>query len=286
MARTQGDVVVISSHVVRGSVGNRVLVFVLERLGYTVWAVPTVTLPFHLGHGLARRIVAEEPHFSELLQTSLKGGKAASIAAIVSGFLASETQAQAVAEFVRTVKAARPDALYLCDPVIGDEGQLYVAEPLANAIRDKLMPLADLATPNAFECAWLGGKSEASLEELAEIAQRLAPATVVVTSTPSLMRGQIGNLLVTADGATLIEHPLLKTRAKGTGDLFASAFLGRRLAGESIPHAAEHAAAATYEIVAGTVKADADELLLPQLQESIARPTARINARKLAGGKR
>jgi pyridoxine kinase len=97
------------------------------------------------------------------------------------------------------------------------------------------------------------------------------------------MRGQIGNLLVTPDAATLIEHPVLNTRAKGTGDLFASTLLGRRLAGESLVRAAEHAASATYEIVAGTVKAGADELLLPQLQEAIARPTARISVRKLAG---
>lgn len=280
MKRTEGAVIVISSHVVRGTVGNRVLVFVLERLGFTVWAVPTIVLPFHLGHGAARRIVAEEPHFAELLQTAVRG-KAGGIAAIVSGFLASAAQAEAVAELVKAVKAERPEALYLCDPVIGDEGQLYVGEALAHAIREKLMPLADLATPNAFECGWLGGKSEASVEELAAIARDLAPPVVVVTSTPGLMRGQLGNLLVTEDGALLIEHPGLKTRAKGTGDLFASILLGRRLAGEEWPRAAELAAASTYEIVAGTVKADADELLLPELQGAIADPHMRVSLRRL-----
>ena len=281
MQRTEGAVIVVSSHVVRGTVGNRVLVFVLERLGFTVWAVPTIVLPFHLGHGTARRIVAEEPHFAELLQAALRG-KAGGIAAIVSGFLASAAQAEAVAELVKAVKAERPDALYLCDPVIGDEGELYVGEALAHAIRDKLMPLADLATPNAFECAWLGGRSEAGVEDLAAIARDLAPPVVVVTSTPGLMRGQIGNLLVTGDGsATLIEHPALKTPAKGTGDLFASILLARRLGGDDWPKAAEMAAAGTYEIIAGTVKAGADELLLPELQGALADPRARVSVRRL-----
>ena len=37
----KGAVISISSHVVRGSVGNRAVVFALETLGYPVWALPT-----------------------------------------------------------------------------------------------------------------------------------------------------------------------------------------------------------------------------------------------------
>ena len=92
-----------------------------------------------------------------LLQTACQRSGAAAVAGMLSGYLASAGQAEAVAGAVRTVKAARPDAIYLCDPVIGDEDRLYVGEALAAAIRDKLLPLADIATPNAFECAWLAG---------------------------------------------------------------------------------------------------------------------------------
>lgn len=282
MARTEGAVVVISSHVARGTVGNRVLVFVLERLGFTVWAVPTIVLPYHLGHGPVRRIVAEESDFAELLEALLRRDKAGGIAAIVSGFLASAAQAEAVADFVKAVKAKRPDAIYLCDPVIGDEGRLYVGGALADAIRDRLMPLADLATPNAFECAWLSGRSGSDIEALATAARELPPPVVVVTSAPGLMRGQIGNLLVDSSGAQLIEHPQVKTVAKGTGDLFAGMLLAHRLSGKDWGKAAEMAAAATFEVVAGTAKANADELLLPELQEALAEPRARVSVRRLA----
>jgi pyridoxine kinase len=281
MPRAEGDVIVVSSHVARGTVGNRVVVFVLERLGFTVWAVPTIVLPFHLGHGAARRIVAEEPHFAELLEVLLRGGRARGVAAVVSGFLASAAQAEAVAELVRAVKAERPDALYLCDPVVGDQGKLYVGEALAAAIRERLMPLADIATPNAFECGWLAGRAPSGLDDLAAMARDLPPPVVVVTSTPGLIRGHIGNLLVEGGAATLIEHPEVATVAKGTGDLFAAALLARRLAGEDWAPAAEKASASTFEIVSGTAKAGADELLLPELQQAIVAPRAPVGVRRL-----
>jgi len=42
-------VIVISSHVARGSVGNRAAVFALETLGFPVWAVPITSLPSMAG---------------------------------------------------------------------------------------------------------------------------------------------------------------------------------------------------------------------------------------------
>ena len=60
-------VIVISSHVARGSVGNRAAVFALETLGFPVWAVPTVILPWHPGHGRATRIVPPLDQFKALM---------------------------------------------------------------------------------------------------------------------------------------------------------------------------------------------------------------------------
>jgi pyridoxine kinase len=59
-------VVVISSHVARGTVGNRAIVFALEALGFPVWAVPTVMLPWHPGHGPAPRIVPDRRQTSPI----------------------------------------------------------------------------------------------------------------------------------------------------------------------------------------------------------------------------
>ena len=65
---TPRAVIVISSHVARGSVGNRAAVFALETLGHPVWAVPTVLLPWHPGHGPATRIVPDADQFSAFMK--------------------------------------------------------------------------------------------------------------------------------------------------------------------------------------------------------------------------
>jgi pyridoxine kinase len=276
-------VIAISSHVARGSVGNRAMVFALERLGFNVWAVPTVLLPRHPGHGPGERIVADDAAFARLLDGLLAGERTSEVAGIVSGYLASPEQAQAVAALVRRVKAVRP-CLYLCDPVIGDAGRLYVSEGLAAAIRDELLPLADIATPNAFECAWLAGKPSdgATESDLAAWAKNLAPA-VLVTSAPALMRGHIANLLVEGGQRWMFEHRAVATPAKGTGDLLAALLLARRLQGQPLELAVRIALSSVAEIVAGTAAAGADELDLAALQDALIQPRTPVQVRRLVG---
>lgn len=281
---TSNTVIVVSSHVARGAVGSRAMVFVLERLGFTVWAVPTVILPHHPGHGPAERIIADDKAFAGLLDALVKDERAGQVAAIVSGYLGTPGQAHAVAGLVDRVKAARPEALYLADPVIGDGGRLYVTEALADAVRDALLPRADAATPNAFECAWLAGHDGSAAHDLPRLAASLAPRTVLVTSAPALMRGSVANLLVGPAGPLMLEHPLVDTPLKGTGDLLAALLLGRRLAGGDWAEAAAMALASVFEVVAGSARAGADELMLPALQDALVSPRARIATRRLPPG--
>ena len=132
MASASGEppraVIVVSSHVARGSVGNRAAVFALESLGFPVWAVPTVILPWHPGHSRATRIVPPSADFAALMR-DLEGAKwLGEVAAVLSGYLGDAAQADAVASLVRAVKRRNPDALYLCDPFMGDRGGLYVPD--------------------------------------------------------------------------------------------------------------------------------------------------------------
>ena len=120
-------VIVISSHVVRGTVGNRAAVFALESLGFPVWAVPTVTLPWHPGHGRATRIVPDSAGFAAMMDDLSKAPWLPEVGAILTGYLGDATQAAAIAKLVQAVKKHNPKATYLCDPVIGDEiGRAHV----------------------------------------------------------------------------------------------------------------------------------------------------------------
>lgn len=277
----RGAVIVVSSHVARGAVGNRAAVFALQQLGFPVWAVPTVVLPWHPGHGPATRIVPEPDQFAALMRDLESSPWIGEVGAVLSGYLGDAGQAEAVASLVSAVKARNPDALYLCDPVMGDAGGLYVAEKTAFAMRDLLMPLADIATPNRFELEWLVGETLGDNRAVAQAALRLGPSRMLVTSAHALMAGSIGNLLVTPREVVLAEHRSVPRPPNGTGDLAAALFLARLMEGRSGEKALQMTAAAVFEVVARAVKRQADELMLEADAQSLAHPMAMVQMRRL-----
>ncbi|MGN6468355.1 MAG: pyridoxal kinase PdxY [Rhizobiaceae bacterium] len=279
-------VIVVSSHVARGSVGNRAAVFALETLGFPIWAVPTVILPWHPGHGRADRIVPGPEQFARLLADLAASKWLGEVAAVLSGYLGDAGQAEAVAELVAAVKAANPQALYLCDPVIGDSGGLYVPADTAAAIRDRLLPVADVATPNRYELEWLVGRPLPSVGEIASAAVELAPSTLLVTSAPSMMAQSTGNLLLNAGRMWLAEHRLVQGAPNGAGDLTAALFLARLLAGESETKALETVTASVFEVLARAARRGADELMLETDAASLSHPTTMVTIRQVGQARR
>src|SRR5256885_12644220 len=59
---------------------------------------------------------------------------------------------------VEQVRAANPQALFCCDPVIGDvDTGSYVTAGIAEFFRDRALAMADIITPNRFELEYLTG---------------------------------------------------------------------------------------------------------------------------------
>lgn len=287
--QTAGAVIVISSHVARGSVGNRSVVFALEALGHTVWSVPTILLPFHPGHGLSTKIVAPAEQFAQFLDDLANSPWIGEVGAVLTGYMANAAQADAVAGLVAMLKQQNPDLVYLCDPVIGDAGGIYVANETAGAIRDKLLPLADIATPNIYELAWLARRNQdgAAIDisdavGAAVLAADLPCPAKVVTSAPAFMRGNIGSLYVADNEATLAEHKQLAGQPSGSGDLFAALFLARLLEGQPPAKALEVAAASTFEVIAHSMAKNSDELMPEACLASLQRPMAMVSTRRIA----
>lgn len=274
-------VIVISSHVVRGSVGNRAAVFALETLGYPVWALPTVVLPWHPGHSRATRIVPGKEEFSALIDDLCGSPWLGEVGAVLSGYLGDAGQAQDVARLVGAVQEANPEALYMCDPVIGDAGGLYVPEALAGAILKNLIPIANIATPNIFELGWLSGAELTNSTSAVSAAETLGPARVLVTSAPAMMAGSTGNLLISGGAARMAEHRLIPDAPNGLGDLMSASFLARLLEGLNEEKALQMATAAVFEILARTARRGADELMLETDAQSLRTPMAMVNMRRM-----
>ncbi|MFD1696000.1 pyridoxal kinase [Roseibium aestuarii] len=278
-------ILVITSQVVRGGISGRGITFALERLGHPVWFLPTVLLPWHPGQGPGTRITADVKTFSALVEDLIASPKLGEIGGIVTGYLGDPAQAEPVAALIRAVKQANPKALHVCDPVMGDHmgetGRLYVPKATAEAIRDHLVPLADIVTPNSFELGWLTGRTIDSETQALAAARSLKADRVLVTSSPALRRNSIANLLVTGRHAIVAEHAAVPNPPNGTGDLMSGLLLAWLLAGASDETALVRAAASTFELVARSVKKGADELLFAEEQGSVAKPMALVSTRRV-----
>ncbi len=272
-------VIVVSSHVARGSVGNRAAVFALETLGFPVWAVPTVILPWHPGHGRATRIVPPPQQFAALMADLENAPWLGEVGAVLSGYLGDAGQAGAIAALVGAVKAKNPGATYICDPVMGDSGGLYVPEATATAIRDRLMPLADIATPNRYELEWISGAKLPDMTEIMKAARAAGPQTMLVTSAPA--GDGIANLLVHGGEALLAEHGIVARPPNGLGDLTAALYLARILSGRAPADALRSTTSAVYDILARTVERGGDELHLETDAGCLSNPTAAVELRRL-----
>jgi pyridoxine kinase len=239
-------VIVVSSHVASGTVGNRAAVFALERLGFPVVAVPTVILPWHPGEGPASRIVPPDDAFAALLDDLSQADWLDSVSGVLSGYLGEPGQAEAVAALVVAVKKRNPRAVYLCDPVSGDTAGAYVPAAIVEAIASRLLPLADIATPNRYELKLLLGAPARDEGELIAAARQTGTGEVLVTSAFA-GPGEMSNVLVTPDAIFRARHRA-GAAPHGTGDLLSALYLGHRLSGVPMPDAFGRAVGSTVRM--------------------------------------
>ena len=278
---TAGAVIVISSHVVRGSVGNRAAVFALETLGHQVWALPTIVLPWHPGHSRSTRLAFAEADFEAAIDDLIRAPWIGEVKAVLSGYFGNAAQARSVAKLVSSLREKNPELLYVCDPVMGDLGGLYVPEATAEAIRDHLIPLASLATPNRYELAWLSGAALDDNNAVMEAALSLGPSRMLVTSAVPMMAGGTGNLYLSGRHALLAEHRVGENPPNGLGDLLAALFLSRLLSGVEDEKALQLATASVFEVLARAVKRGSNELMLASDASSLSTPMAMVQMRHL-----
>ena len=228
-----------SSHVARGTVGLRAAVHAAEALGHPTWSVPTVHLPWHPGRGPGTRAVWSPETFAAYVGDLARSPRLGEVSGMLTGYLGHPAQAEALAGLVAALRRANPAAIVVCDPVIGGERGLYVPVEVAEAIRDRLVPPADIVTPNRHELAWLVGADavppdNAGLIDLAlGLAGRShAPDPRILVTSAHAGSGRTGNLLVARDGATLAAHAVSDAPNSGTGDLTAALLLARLLGGD------------------------------------------------------
>ena len=273
------SVLSIQSHVAYGHVGNSSAVFALQRLGVEAWPVHTVQFSNHTGYGEWRGRVFDGQAVDEVVEGIAERGVLGSCDAVLSGYLGSADIGHAVVGAVAKVRAANPDAVYCCDPVIGDVGRgVFVRPGIAEFMRDVAVPVADLVTPNHFELDVLSGMTTRTLSEVKEgvsAVQALGPRVVLTTSlvvedTPD----DAVDLLASVDGRHFrVRTPRLGLSVNGAGDAIAALFLAHHLSTGSATEALGRASASVFGLLARTEEAGSREVLLVAAQEELVTPT-------------
>lgn len=273
----------ISSTVTTGHVGNAAAMFALQRLGHQVWPLTTIALPHHPGHGAIApdaRLVTPPGALDANLRALEAQGWLTGIDAVLVGYMATAGQSRIVAGWLGRLRQITPSLLIMVDPILGDGDVLYVQTDVAEAARDRLLPLADIVKPNRFELGWLSGKPVVTETATLAAAQTLGVNEVVVTSAPS-PSGNAANLTLTGSGAWTTQTPRIDPAPKGTGDLFGALYLSSRLKGEPPARALERATAGVFAILTVTKDRGCRELALVTGQERLTEPGRPFAARPI-----
>ncbi|KAL6484399.1 hypothetical protein MHYP_G00064440 [Metynnis hypsauchen] len=229
----------IQSHVVRGYVGNKSATFPLQVLGFEVDSINSVQFSNHTGyeHWKGQVLTADELH---VLYEGIKLNKLNHYDYMLTGYTRDVSFLEMVVDIVEELKGANPSLVYVCDPVMGDNGAMYVPEALLPVYKEKVVPVADIITPNQFEAELLTGikiSTEKDAVEAMDLLHEMGPDTVVITSSELL--SSLGDQYLVALGSQItvkadgtkekqrirMDIPRVDAVFVGTGDLFAAMLL-------------------------------------------------------------
>ena len=168
--------------------------------------------------------------------------------AITTGFLGSKEQVDIVIDFIKNFKTDKN--FVLVDPVMGDNGKLYVTytKEMCDKMKE-LVAYADILTPNLTELCTLLDEDfpagQISMDKIEEMCVRLAemgPEHIVVTGIP-FNKKQILNYIYNKDeGSRLVMVDRIGEDRCGTGDVISSVIAGMYLNGHSFYDSVKKAA--------------------------------------------
>ena len=281
------NILSIQSHVAYGHVGNASAVFPMQRLGVEVWPIHTVQFSNHTGYGAWKGRVLDGRAIAELVEGIAERGVLPRCDGVLSGYMGSAEIGAAILSAVARVREANPQALYCCDPVIGDVGRgVFVRPGVPEFMRNHAVPAADIVTPNQFELDYLSGVRTVTLSEAKEAVsavQLIGPKTVLVTSLHTQETPADSIDLLAGEGGSFwrVRTPRLSLAVNGAGDVIAALFFVHYARGRSAATALGQAASSVYGLLKRTEEAGSREILMVAAQDEFVAPTHRFVAERV-----
>lgn len=176
--------------------------------------------------------------------------------AVYTGYLGSIKQIDYVADIFDTM--GKESFIKVVDPAMADNGKLYSIFDLEYAeAMAELCTKADVVLPNITEACFMTGieykdKYDESYVKLVLDGLRSKGMKTIVMTGVSYDDESTGVLIYEGDTIFYYKHKKLAKSSHGTGDIFASAFVGSYLSGKTLSEAAEIAANFVLEAMINT----------------------------------
>jgi pyridoxine kinase len=232
--------------------------------------VNTVAFSNHPGHRKFTGNTRPPHEIAELLRGIGDHTGWAGVEGMYSGYLGEADSGRALVTALDAIEAASPEAVYLCDPIIGDHGRVFVREGIEGVLAEELVPRATIVTPNAFELTRLTGHRVETVSQAHDAAVMLleyGPDVVVATGVPD--GDHLAVIAVTAEENLIARSPWHDRPFFGTGDLFAALFLSQWLDHRAPAPALAHTVAGLEVATAATKAAGTVDLALIANLEAI-----------------
>lgn len=227
------SVLSIQSHVCHGYVGGKAAVFPLQCQGWEVDNINTVEFSNHTGYGTFNG----SPVIARLLDQLFLGliRNEAFYDAVISGYMPNEFVISKCCEGVKHLKDRNSNLMYLLDPVIGDEGHIYVDRSCLEGYRKVLRErIVDIITPNQFELELLLSCKIASIADLRKtftiLHEEYNIKYVIISSLKEFGENNEDTIYCAASDSErtyLFKIPLIKSYFTGVGDLFSALLLDK-----------------------------------------------------------
>lgn len=179
--------------------------------------------------------------------------------AIYTGFIASIEQLDYIKDIIDS--RLKPEGLVFVDPAMADHGEFYNGfdQEFADKMGE-LCKLGDYILPNTTEACFIlhkPWKEEFTREEMLEMANELAAFTkrYVILKGDTNKENELGMIVLDKQESTceIVYNEKIDYVSHGTGDVFASAFVGSTMLGKSTTSAAKIAGEFTKRAIEKTI---------------------------------
>jgi pyridoxine kinase len=271
---------ILSSFVAASRVGGGAQALALAPFKIDTVVIPSVLFGRHPGWGAPGGGAVEVETMRAMVDGVAANSLLAQTDAVITGYFVDPAQVRFAGETIDRVRASQPFTRVIVDPVLGDTGRgFFVSPEVCKAVKEELVPRADLVTPNLFELEYLAGASVAEAPAAIAAARRLGrPA--LVTSAPA-RDGETGALYVDETIAVLAAHRRLKTVPQGTGDLLCALWAAAWIEGLKPDAALERAVRGMAETVEAAEGWICPELPIVALGDRLVRPSAEVRIETL-----